>query len=104
MPSAVPVDVARAPTRWLRRALMALVVISAAYAAAVVWLMTQETELVFRTDVAKADVRPSFPYEQIEVPRADRARQFAWRMMRDKADATGEAAEIWVLYLHGNAS
>jgi fermentation-respiration switch protein FrsA (DUF1100 family) len=61
---------------------MALVVISAAYAAAVVWLMTQE----------------------IEVPRADRARQFAWRMMRDKADATGEAAEIWVLYLHGNAS
>jgi fermentation-respiration switch protein FrsA (DUF1100 family) len=75
-----------------------------AYAAAVVWLMMQETELIFRTGAAKAGVPPSFPYEQIEVPRADRARQFAWRMMRDKAHATDETAEIWVLYLHGNAS
>ena len=84
---------------------MAVVIVAVgAYAAAVVWLMTQETELIFRTNVAKGDVRPSFPYEQIDVPRADRARQFAWRMMRDKADATEKAAEIWVLYLHGNAS
>ncbi len=105
MPSAVPVDVAHAPRGWLRRALVALVVASVgAYAAAVVWLMTQETELIFRTDVAKADVRPSFPYEQIDVPRADGARQFAWRMTRDAAAATVGGDEIWVLYLHGNAS
>lgn len=105
MPSVVPVVAARAPRGWLRRALVALVVVSvSAYAAAVVWLMTQETELIFRTDVAKADVRPSFPYEQIDVPRDDGVRQFAWRMARDKATAAAGGDEIWVLYLHGNAS
>jgi hypothetical protein len=66
--------------------------------------MTQETELIFRTDGAKADVRPSFPYEQIDVPRADGARQFAWRMAREKTDTVGGAGDVWVLYLHGNAS
>ena len=75
-----------------------------AYAAAVVWLMMQETELIFRTEVAKADVRPSFPYEQIEVPRTDGARQFAWRMLRDNAAGAPGGDAIWVLYLHGNAS
>jgi uncharacterized protein len=75
-----------------------------AYCAAVVWLMTQETELIFRTAGAKADVRPPFPYEQIDLPRADGERQFAWRMTRDKTDAGGEAGAIWILYLHGNAS
>jgi len=75
-----------------------------AYAAAVVRLMIQETELIFRTDVARADTRPSFPYEQIDLPRADGARQFAWRIEKDKADATADAGAIWVLFLHGNAS
>ncbi len=81
-----------------------LVLASGAYATGVGWLMTQETELIFRTAGPKNAVRPSFPYEQIDLPRADGARQFAWRITRDKAGARAEAGEIWVLYLHGNAS
>jgi fermentation-respiration switch protein FrsA (DUF1100 family) len=102
----MPVSAVRPSRRGrVRRVLAAVALVGAlAYTAAVVWLMTQESELIFRTDVAKADTRPSFPYEEIDVPRADGARQFAWRMQKDKGDATGKAGEIWVLYLHGNAS
>src|SRR5262245_56869807 len=69
--------------------------------------MTQETELIFRTNAARADTRPAFPYEQIDRPRADGARQFAWVMRAgatDSSDAAGAQADLWVLYLHGNAS
>jgi len=148
MRSAVSADIERPVRRFgLRHALTALVLLCLlAYAAVTVWLMTQETRLVFRTDVARADTRPAFPYEQIDLPRADRARQFAWvmksrlgvrpppRSLRrarpkyregqgsslDKARDDSEPVEasglgtqaqadekekdIWVLYLHGNAS
>ena len=61
-------------------AIIALTVI--AYSAAVVRLMMQETELIFRTAAARADTRPAFPYTQIDLARADGARQFAWRIER----------------------
>ena len=77
--------------------LLALVVLG--YAAAVLWLMTQETRLVFQAGRTLAAGRPSFPYEQIDLPRADGARQFAW-VMRHGASDDGP----WVLYLHGNAA
>src|SRR5262245_35424557 len=69
--------------------------------------MTQETELIFRTSAARADTRPAFPYEQIDLPRADGARQFAWVMRAatgNNGDAAGAPGDLWVLYLHGNAS
>jgi pimeloyl-ACP methyl ester carboxylesterase len=102
MQPSVPADLA--PPRRLRRALIALIVIaSGAYAAAVVRLMTQETELIFRTGAAHADTQPPFPYERVELPRADGARQFAWRIEGKPAD--GKPIEpTWVLFLHGNAS
>ncbi|HEY7501402.1 MAG TPA: alpha/beta hydrolase [Vicinamibacterales bacterium] len=82
----------------LRRAVIAIVsLLVFGYTAAIVHLMLRETELIFRTDVARADTRPPFPYEQIEIPRADGARQFGWRMARSPDD-------LWILYLHGNAS
>ena len=105
MPSSVPADLVRPPVRRLRRVLVALVAIAAgAYAAAVARLMTQETELIFRTDVARADTQPPFPYEQIELPRVDGARQFAWRIEGNGTVETDEGARTWVLFLHGNAS
>jgi hypothetical protein len=90
------------PRRFLRRALIGLVILIAfGYSAAIVRLMLQETELIFRTGVARADARPAFGYEQIDLPRTDGARQFAWVMRTaDSADSP----ERWVLYLHGNAS
>lgn len=75
------------------------------YVAAMARLMSQETELIFRTAVARADTYPSFPYQQIELPRSDRARQFAWMMEREKGEGKRETDEdLWVLFLHGNAA
>ena len=106
MQSAEQVNVARhARGRRLRLALIAVVAIaSGVYAAAVVRLMTQETELIFRTANAPADHKPPFPYEQVDLPRADGARQFAWSMQPEVAGSNRDADRTWVLYLHGNAS
>jgi uncharacterized protein len=105
MPTPGPADVARPRSRRLRHALVALVAIgSGVYGAAVVRLMTQETELIFRTAVARTDTRPSFEFQQVDIPRIDGARQFAWRMERDGTTQGGTADETWVLFLHGNAS
>ena len=85
--------------------LLAVVVVCVlGYAAAIVRLMTQERRLVFRTDVARADAQPTFPFEQVDLPRADRARQFAWVMKRDASAVARGGKDVWVLFLHGNAS
>jgi dipeptidyl aminopeptidase/acylaminoacyl peptidase len=76
-----------------------LAVAALGYGVAVGWLITQETRLVFQAGRSLAIGRPAFPYEQIDLPRADGARQFAWVMRRDGSDEGP-----WVLYLHGNAA
>jgi fermentation-respiration switch protein FrsA (DUF1100 family) len=82
----------------LRAGLLALLLVAVlGYAAAIVHLMMQETELIFRTAGARADTTPTVPYTRIDLPRADGANQFAWRIPAD-------GAATWVLYLHGNAS
>lgn len=68
------------------------------YASVVLWLMSQETRLVFQAGAVLGPSRPPFAYEQIELPRSDGARQFAWKM---PAAVEGRP---WVLFLHGNAS
>jgi dipeptidyl aminopeptidase/acylaminoacyl peptidase len=69
------------------------------YAAAVVWLVSQETRIVFRANETLAAGRPPFQYEQIDLPRLDGARQFAWIMRREASDEGP-----WALFLHGNAA
>ena len=82
----------------LRRIVLALVAtLGACYIAAIVWLMSQETRLVFQAGRPLGESRPSFPFAQVDVPRSDGARQFAWAM--ENPDA-----RTWLLYLHGNAS
>jgi uncharacterized protein len=86
------------PRITVRRAIVALVLVSiVAYGAAIAHLISQETELIFRNGEARADRRPSIPYTQVDIPRADGAHQFGWEL-----PAAG--ADIWVLFLHGNAS
>lgn len=87
---------------WSVRRILAVLLgaASLAYGGAAAWLVTQETELVFRAGRPLAASRPAFPYEQIDVRRADGAWQIAWVM---HADAAPEARG-WVLYLHGNAA
>lgn len=93
----------RRAARWrprpLRVLLSLLVLVLVGYGIAVVWLMLQETRLVFEAGATLGPGRPPFPYEQIDLPRTDGARQFAWRILRDPADASP-----WVLFLHGNAA
>lgn len=84
-----------------RRVLLALAAVCIlVYGAALLRLVTQETRLVFQAARPLAEGRPSFPYEQIDVPRTDRSRQFAWVMRGTPASD----ARPWILYLHGNAS
>jgi uncharacterized protein len=86
------------PRLTLRRVLVTLVLVCVlGYGAAVARLMSQETDLIFRNSVARVDRRPSVTYHQIDIPRADGARQFGWVLPADGAD-------IWVLFLHGNAT
>jgi fermentation-respiration switch protein FrsA (DUF1100 family) len=74
-----------------------LVVLLAAYGGAIVWLVSQETRLVFQAGRPLGEGRPAFPYERVDVPRADGSRQFAWAMRNP-------AATSWVLFLHGNSA
>jgi uncharacterized protein len=67
------------------------------YGGAIVWLMTQETRLVFEAGRPLGESRPSFAYEQVDIPRSDGGRQFAWIM-------NNPGARSWVLFLHGNAA
>ncbi len=82
--------------RVFKRVLLAVVLL---YVGAIVYLVTQETRLVFRTGNALGAARPRSGWEQVYLPRSDGARQFAWVM--NHAD-DGASRRPWVLYLHGN--
>jgi fermentation-respiration switch protein FrsA (DUF1100 family) len=87
--------------RGLRRALiLAGILAIAGYAGAVVWLITQETRLVFEAGRSLGDLRPAAPFEDVWIERAGEPRQRLW-IMRAPVDS---AARPWVLYLHGNAA
>ena len=103
--SPAPADV-RSKRSLVRRVVLGLLVLAIlAYGGAIVHLMLQETELIFRTAGARADTFPSFPYRKVDLPRTDGASQFAWRMPADgSAQAAARLSDLWVLYLHGNAS
>jgi fermentation-respiration switch protein FrsA (DUF1100 family) len=80
-----------------RLLLAVILTVAGLYAVAVVYLMTQETRLVFRAGRPLGESRPTFPYTQVTIPRTDGASQFAWKM--DHPDA-----RAWLLFLHGNSA
>lgn len=83
------------------RVIVTLLLIAAmGYGVGVVYLVSQETRLVFQAGRTLSDARPTFPYERIDVPRADGAHQFAWIMRSSPGKDDGP----WVLFLHGNAA
>src|SRR6188472_3622147 len=87
--------------RWrprpFRVLLVLLIIVVIGYGGAVLWLMTQETRLVFEAGATLAPTRPAFPYEQVNIPHNDGTQQFAWIMQQRGSDT-------WVLFLHGNAA
>lgn len=68
-----------------------------AYAGAMVWLVPQETALIFQAGRPLGDLRPQTPYEQVFLD-AETGRQPAW-VMRARANTE---TRPWVIYLHGN--
>jgi uncharacterized protein len=87
--------------RLLRRVLLAVgLACIVLYCGSVAWLMWHESAIVFAAPRELGARRPAAPFEQIDLARDDRARQFAW-VMRSTADAD---TQRWVLYLHGNRS
>ena len=78
---------------------MLLFLSALAYGAVVVWLLAQETRLVFAAGSTLSASRPPFPYEHVDLPRSDGLAQFAWAMT-----APDPESRAWVVYLHGNAS
>jgi fermentation-respiration switch protein FrsA (DUF1100 family) len=84
---------------WLRRILLSILATAVVmYGGAVIWMMTQETRLVFQAGRPLGESRPTFPYEHVDIPRVDGARQFAWVVKQPERHAP------WVLFLHGNAA
>jgi uncharacterized protein len=90
-----------AAMKGLRRALVVVGLLAIlAYGGGVVWLISQETRIVFAAQPGLGDRRPEAPFEQVWFDRGKEPRQLLWILR-----APGESASRpWVLYLHGNDS
>jgi fermentation-respiration switch protein FrsA (DUF1100 family) len=87
--------------RMLRRALILVGIVAIlGYGGAMVWLVMQETRLVFEAGRPLGNLRPAAPFEDVAIDRGEEPRQRLWVMRTP----TGADARPWVLYLHGNAS
>ena len=89
--------------RMKRAAAGLAIVVVLAYAGAIVWLVTQETRLVFEAEIPLGERRPAMPFEQVPpvaagVPR--RSDELMWVMRTP----SGANQRPWVLFLHGNAA
>jgi uncharacterized protein len=90
-----------AAMKTLRRALLLVGILAlVAYGGVVIWLVSQETRIVFEPDRPFGDLRPAAPFEEAWIDQAHGPRQRLW-MMRA---ATDSGSRPWVLYLHGNDS
>ena len=83
-----------------RVAITIAAIVAGSYSGAVVYLMTQETRLVFAAGRPLAASRPQQPFEQVPLDRSNTTGRFAW-IMPQSADTTSAP---WVLFLHGNAA
>jgi pimeloyl-ACP methyl ester carboxylesterase len=70
-----------------------------AYGGAIVWLVANETRLVFHARSELGDARPALPFEQVDDTPAEGTLPTAraWVM-----PAANGAAAPWVVFLHGN--
>lgn len=85
----------------VRRVLLTIAVVAAlVYGGAVAFLVSQETRLVFAAGHPLAAGRPGAPFEQVDIPRPDGLRQFAFVMRHGSSPRDAP----WLLYLHGNSA
>ena len=82
----------------MKRLLAGLAIVAiAAYAGAVTWLVTQETNLIFRAGRPLGDLRPTLPFDEVFID-AESGRQPAWVI---RAPSAAESRP-WLIYFHGN--
>ena len=82
----------------VRRVVLAILATAATvYLGALIYLISQETRLVFEAGRGLGTSRPSVPYTQVDLARSDGGQLFAWTLEQD-------ARRPWVLFLHGNAA
>ena len=87
--------------RNLRRVLLALLALAVlAYGGAMIWLVTNETRLVFRAASALGERRPSMPFEQVDQVPPEGGPPYA-RAWIVPATAAADGSP-WVIFLHGN--
>jgi len=99
VPSFVTMAIARITL--IRRALAGVGIVAiVAYLGAIVYLVTQETAIVFSPGRPLGELRPKTPFEQVWVDGTTGPRQLAWVMRT----ATDSETRPWVLYLHGNGA
>ena len=72
-----------------------------AYLGAMVWLVTNETRLVFRADAPFDARRPAKPYEEVEDHPMEGGGAIEGRAWFMPANSGSDTAP-WVVYLHGN--
>jgi fermentation-respiration switch protein FrsA (DUF1100 family) len=97
----VPSFVTMPATRFtrIRRTLAGIGILAiVAYLGAIVYLVTQETAIVFSPGRPLGDLRPKTPFEQVWVNGTKGPRQLAW-VMRTAVESD---TRPWVIYLHGN--
>jgi len=68
------------------------------YLGAIVWLVTHETQIIFRADVPFDARRPAQPFAAVEERGSSGPVRRAWLMPA----VSGSADAPWVIYLHGN--
>jgi uncharacterized protein len=82
----------------VRRVVLAILATAAmVYLSALLYLISQETRLVFQAGLGLGTSRPAVPYAQVDLTRSDGGKLFAWTLEQDPH-------RPWVLFLHGNAA
>lgn len=90
------------PRLTLARALAALLVLGVfVYGGAMIWLVANETRLVFEPGATLGDRRPALPFEQLDVSPGEGSHVPTARMWLIRA---ADKDAPWVVFLHGNAS
>jgi hypothetical protein len=83
-----------ATMRRLRRALILVGILAIlAYGGAMIWLVTQETRIVFDAGRPLGDLRPAAPFEEVWIERAQGPRQRLW-VLRTASDAFLQAQRL----------
>jgi fermentation-respiration switch protein FrsA (DUF1100 family) len=86
----------------LRRALLFTVMLAiAAYVGGMIWLVSQETTIVFKPGLPLGTLRPAAPFGEAQFPGPDGQPRLAWVMtVAGDVDRT----RPWVIFLHGNGA